>query len=105
MISHRIVDTPLVPPLTSEDNPCVKAYVGVTDGDWYQFLAARPDLDEVNFWRPGGGREFRALSVGEPFFFKTHHPHNRIVGGGFYSGFAALRVTEVPGRSSERATA
>ncbi len=75
-------------------NACVKAYVGVTDGDWYRSLSARPDIGEVNFWRPGGGREFRALTPGEPFFFKTHFPHNRIVGGGFYSGFAALRVSE-----------
>jgi putative restriction endonuclease len=72
----------------------VRAYVGVTDGDWYRFLAARPDLDEVNFWRPGGGRTFRALDRGEPFFFKTHRPHDRIVGGGFFSGFASLRLSE-----------
>ncbi len=72
----------------------MKAYVGVTDDDWYRFLAARPDLGEVNFWRPSGGREFRALTRGEPFFFKTHHPHNRVVGGGFFSGFVALRMSE-----------
>jgi len=73
---------------------CVRAYVGVTDGDWYRFLAARPEVNEVNFWRPGGDRAFRALAVGEPFFFKTHKPHDRVVGGGFYSGFAALRISE-----------
>ena len=72
----------------------VRAYVGVTDGDWYRFLAARPDLNEVNFWRPAGDREFRALALGEPFFFKTHMPHNRVVGGGFFSGFAPLRLSE-----------
>lgn len=72
----------------------VKAYVGVTDGDWYRFLAARPGLSEVNFWRPGGGRTFNVLEVGEPFFFKTHYPDNRIVGGGFYSGFAPLRLSD-----------
>jgi putative restriction endonuclease len=72
----------------------VKAYVGVTDGDWYRFLAARPTLNEVNFWRPSGGRAFRVLTPGEPFFFKTHHPHNRVVGGGFFSGFAELRISE-----------
>jgi putative restriction endonuclease len=72
----------------------MKAYLGVTDIDWHQYLAARPSLSEVNFWRPGGSREFRVLSVGEPFFFKTHYPHNRVVGGGFYSGFRALRVSE-----------
>ena len=75
-------------------NAFVKAYVGVTDGDWYQFLSARPEIGEVNFWRPGGGREFHVLTPGEPFFFKSHFPHNKIVGGGFYSGFAALRVSE-----------
>jgi HNH endonuclease len=72
----------------------VKTYVGVTDQEWYQFLAARPFMDEVNFWRPLGAREFKVLTPGEPFFFKTHHPHNRVVGGGFYSGFAQLRVSE-----------
>jgi putative restriction endonuclease len=72
----------------------VKAYVGVTDGDWHRFLSGRPELDEVNFWRPAGGRGFHAIAVGEPFFFKTHHPHNRIVGGGFYSGFAQLPLSE-----------
>lgn len=68
--------------------------MGVTDNEWFRFLAARPELDAVNFWRPGGGREFGVLTHGEPFFFKTHSPHNRVVGGGFYSGFAALRVSE-----------
>jgi hypothetical protein len=34
------------------------------------------------------------LTPGEPFFFKTHYPHNRVVGGGFYSGFAKLRISE-----------
>src|SRR5262245_24596669 len=72
----------------------VKAYVGVTDGDWYRFLADRPEMTEVNFWRPGGGRGFHVLEIGEPFFFKTHAPHNRVVGGGFYSGFARLTVSE-----------
>lgn len=72
----------------------MKAYVGVTDGDWYDFLAARPDLDEVNFWRPGGGRGFHVLMIGEPFCFKTHYRHNRIMGGGFFSGFAQLKLAE-----------
>ena len=70
------------------------AYVGVTDGDWYRFLAARPHITEVNFWQPGGGRGFRVLSPGEPFFFKTHYPHNRVVGGGFFSDSVPLKVSE-----------
>ncbi len=72
----------------------MRAYVGVTDRGWYQFLAARPELDEVNFWRPGGGQAFRALAPGEPFFFKSHYPDNKIVGGGFFTGFVQLRVSE-----------
>ncbi|MEV1005260.1 HNH endonuclease [Nonomuraea sp. NPDC050202] len=72
----------------------MKAYVGVTDESWYRFLAARPTLTEVNFWRPGGGRGFGAVEHGELFFFKTHYPHNSVVGGGFFSGFAPLRVSE-----------
>ena len=73
----------------------MRGYVGVTDGDWYRFLADRPqDLGEVNFWRPGGGRGFHAVAEGEPFFFKTHAPDNRVVGGGFFGGFALRWVSE-----------
>ena len=60
------------------------AYVGVTDRDWYRFLLGRPDLDEVNFWQPSGGRVFRAIQAGEPFLFKLDYPENAIVGGGTY---------------------
>jgi hypothetical protein len=49
----------------------VDTYVAVTDGEWYRVLARRPELDEVNFSRPGGGRGFHRIAVGEPFFFKT----------------------------------
>ena len=42
------------------DDSRVRGYVGVTDGDWYRYLAAS-GADEVNFWRPGGGTAFRAL--------------------------------------------
>ena len=72
----------------------MRAYVGVTDQRWFEFLEARPVLDQVNFWRPGGDREFRVLAPGEPFFFKTHYPHNKVVGGGLFSGFAPLRLSE-----------
>lgn len=72
----------------------MRAYVGVTDGEWYRQLAGQPAGGEVNFWRPAGARRFRALSPGEPFFFKSHHPHNRVIGGGFYSDFVPLRISE-----------
>lgn len=70
----------------------VRSFVGVTDGDWARHLAGA-GADEVNFWLPSG-RNFQALSIGEPFFFKTHYPDNRVVGGGFYSGFARLTIRE-----------
>lgn len=44
----------------------IKAYVAVTDADWYRFLQTRPGLDEVNFWQPGGRRLFATLSRGQP---------------------------------------
>lgn len=72
----------------------VRAYVGVTDNDWYRFLAARPEVTEVNFWQPSSSREFRVLAPGEPFFFKTHHPHNKVVGGGFFKDSVRMPVSE-----------
>jgi putative restriction endonuclease len=71
----------------------VRAYVGVTDAEWARHLASSR-AEEVNFWRPAGDRALRALSVGELFFFKTHHPDNKVVGGGFFSGFASLTISE-----------
>jgi putative restriction endonuclease len=71
----------------------VRAYVGVTDFDWYELLAGRPDLDEVNFWQPGGTRVFRALQPGDIFLFKLHAPHNSIVGGGFFAHATLLPVS------------
>jgi putative restriction endonuclease len=68
----------------------MKLWVGVTDGDWYRFLSQRPHLDEVNFWQPGGNREFNALSPGELFLFKLHYPENAIVGGGFFATSSIL---------------
>ncbi|HUP23109.1 MAG TPA: HNH endonuclease [Thermoanaerobaculia bacterium] len=67
----------------------MKTYVGITDRAWYEQLSRRLDLDEINFWQPGGKRRFRALSPGEPFLFKLHSPHHFIVGGGFF-GYSSL---------------
>jgi putative restriction endonuclease len=70
----------------------MRFYVGVTDNNWFYFLAARKP-DELNFWRPGGTMAFRALSVGEPFLFKLHSPLNYIVGGGFFVSFSRLPLS------------
>src|SRR4051812_15720397 len=67
----------------------MKLWVGVTDKDWFEYLALqRPD--EVNFWQPSGSRTFRVLQPGEPFLFKLHSPDNFIVGGGFFVRYSAL---------------
>lgn len=63
----------------------MKAFVGVTDNDWFFFLSGLPGIDEVNFWQPSGGTPFRALNTGEPFLFKLHSPYDYIVGGGFFA--------------------
>lgn len=60
----------------------MKFYVGVTDNDWFGFLAARSP-DEVNFWRPKNQNNFNAIGKGDLFLFKLHSPSNFIVGGGF----------------------
>lgn len=62
----------------------MRGFVAPTDHGWYQFLRARPEITEVNFWRPGGVG-FRALAPGEPFFFKLKRPHNAIGGFGLFA--------------------
>jgi putative restriction endonuclease len=63
----------------------MKTYVAVTDRRWFEFLRAQPDLEEVNFWQPGGNQQFRVLQPGELFLFKLHYPNNYIVGGGYFA--------------------
>lgn len=66
----------------------MNAYVAATDVDWFQFLSAQEDVDEVNFWypKPWGGR-FGVLSPGQPLLFKLKRPHNAIAGGGYFSHY------------------
>jgi len=73
------------------DRDKMNAYIAITDRDWFDFLTARDDVDEVNFWQPGaGGGRFRALIRGEPFLFKLRAPVNAIVGGGFFEHYTTL---------------
>lgn len=67
----------------------MKTFVGVTDFDWYQKLSSQT-CDEVNFWKPGGNVNFKALSPGEVFLFKLHSPRDYIVGGGYFVRFYIL---------------
>ena len=67
-----------------------RGYIGLTDPDWHAFLSSRSQVDEVNFWQPHGNRAFKALSRGEPFFFKLRAPHKYIAGFGFFERFELL---------------
>lgn len=66
----------------------MRAYVGITDFDWFRFLSMRPHLDEINFWKPSEKATFRALSPGELFLFKLHSPRQFIVGGGYFAHYS-----------------
>lgn len=70
----------------------MKIWVGVTDKDWFETLAAR-NSGEANFWQPSGSRNFKVLQAGEPFLFKLHSPNNFIVGGGFFVRYSPLPVS------------
>ena len=55
--------------------------VANTDERWFSHFRRTDKLaefDEVNFWRPAAQGEFRALSPGEPLFFRLKAPHNAI---------------------------
>jgi hypothetical protein len=83
-----------------------RGYVGLTDPDWYGFLSSHPHVDEVNFWQPHGGRTFRALKQGEPFFFKLRAPQKAVVGFGFFERFESMEAWARLGmlRRDERGT-
>src|SRR5437867_7987627 len=71
----------------------MKAYVAVTDEEWFEFLSKRVGLEEVNFWRPSAETNFRALRPGELFLFKLRAPANWIVGGGIFGHFSILPIS------------
>ena len=71
----------------------MRAFVGITDWDWFELLRRQPGLDEVNFWQPSGSRQCRALKPGELFLFKLHSPRNYIVGGGIFAHWSPLPIS------------
>jgi putative restriction endonuclease len=71
----------------------MRFFIGITDYDWFRYLASRPNIDEVNFWQPSGRVDFKALQPAEPFLFKLHSPRNFIVGGGFFAHWSPLPVS------------
>lgn len=70
----------------------MQIFIGVTDDNWFKYLKSiKPD--EVNFWQPNSGRNFKAIKQGELFLFKLHSPNNFIVGGGIFVRQAFLPVS------------
>jgi putative restriction endonuclease len=61
-------------------------------------MRGRPELDEVNFWRPGG-QAFRALAPGEPFFFKLKAPRQGIAGFGLFARYERLPLVSEYGEA------
>jgi putative restriction endonuclease len=70
----------------------MKMYVGVTDWGWFSKLR-RTNVEEVNFWKPGGKQSFKALRPGELFLFKLHSPKDYIVGGGIFVKFLFMPIS------------
>jgi putative restriction endonuclease len=68
----------------------VLGVVAVTDNAWIEYLRGRPDLDEVNFWRPSAAPV--KYAPGTPWFFKAKAPVNTIVGGGFFVHYTSMPV-------------
>lgn len=65
--------------------------VAVTDTRWYEYLQARPDLTEINFWRPSSRRAFLAPAF-SPFLFKLRSPLNAICGFAYFAQYSRLPI-------------
>ncbi len=72
----------------------MRVYLYPTMQEWFDYLASRPDLDEVNFWRPGGVQPFRGLQPADLFLFRTKAPRVAIGGFAFYRHFSFASVAE-----------
>jgi putative restriction endonuclease len=68
----------------------VRFWLGVTDNNWFRFLASVTRIDEVNFWHPSGRAPFGNLPEGTPFLFKLKSPYHHIAGGGFFIKYESL---------------
>jgi putative restriction endonuclease len=69
----------------------VNLYIANTDNAWFDFLAAEPNVKEVNFWWPGE-MTFRAIRSGELLVFRLKSPRNKIGGFGVFSGHSSLPI-------------
>jgi putative restriction endonuclease len=70
----------------------VRYWVANTDRGWFEFLASRAPLDEVNFWSPNKVPAI-SLPVGAPWLFKFHVRNGGwIVGGAFFAHFTPITL-------------
>lgn len=56
-------------------------FVANTDHDWFDFLSAQRDVDEVNFWMPNPWHRsgtFRVLERGELLLFHLKAPLGKL---------------------------
>jgi putative restriction endonuclease len=68
----------------------VEYWVANTDLQWFQYLATREPVDEVNFWSPSTTLPKR-LPQGAPWIFKLANRNGgQIVGGAFFATFSAI---------------
>lgn len=73
----------------------MKVALAPTDAAWAAHLRGNPQHSEANFWFPNPQRNFRAIDSGELFLFKSKWAEgNRLIGGGYLSGYAVLTVNE-----------
>ena len=63
--------------------------IAITDEGWYDFLAERPEVIELNFWTPSARRSFHAPQF-SPFLFKLRAPNNAICGFAYFAQFSRL---------------
>ena len=67
-------------------------YIGLTDYKWFSFLRARPQLEEINFWKPSAQVGFKAIPPNAPFFFQLKRPHYAIAGFGYFVRYSKLPI-------------
>ena len=66
-------------------------YCAVTDNEWFDYLRARPNLTEINFWKPTP-KAFKAVGEGGIFAFKLKAPYNKIGGFGVLTTSADAQI-------------
>jgi putative restriction endonuclease len=69
----------------------VNIYIGNTENDWFDFLASKTDVQEINFWKPSPSN-FGAISSGELFAFRLKSPRNKIGGFGIFTNSSLLPI-------------